>query len=706
MWSRTGVQTTSPGLAAPRHGSAPPTAEAPHEPAPGTSPVVTTTTKEPATTTAQTATETADEQVTESVPVPVPTTLSAQVQGVQRSNQDGAQRLAAAINAGSLPQVLTVLGEGMGHLLVNQVLADGGTALQSAARQGHRDIVAALLDQGAQHDPGIKTPFAPPLHRAALGGHLAVVQLLLERKVADVNSRSDSGATAFYNAIGHGFLDIAECLRSHGADMELRQKDGWSPLLSACFDGTPETVDWLLKQGVNIDQKKEPEGWTLLHAALRNARNPGVIDVLQKSNPTAFREMCNARDRSGFAPLSYAAERGMPEVVLRGLRPTTAVAPIQLTPPNYQRCWVIRCCDGDPELEDEAMDLGPEAGMEIVPYGDGVKSLSLEELKALPLRPGDSVALVCHTARHDEQHQLMARLGEHEVVPLTDLFCMLFEKNIANIFFSGCQGTLVVPPLWNRFQFDTSMRRPLDNRFEGLNITVAASDDDVIAPSACRALNLWLRDCETQRATGKAGDALQRLSELEINTLCAEGQTLVLHKREMPSVDDLTRLAPPDREAMLANLLSTYAANGDLTNVKKLVEQHGVSPNAQAAGDYSALYSASAYGHVDVVGYLVEQEGVDLNVLTDEFATPLWIACSDGNVAVVQLLLDKGADCESSDEEDWTPLHVACKKGHLEIVELLLAKGADVTATTDDGDTPLALARRAGWSKIVDALQR
>jgi ankyrin repeat protein len=66
--------------------------------------------------------------------------------------------------------------------------------------------------------------------------------------------------------------------------------------------------------------------------------------------------------------------------------------------------------------------------------------------------------------------------------------------------------------------------------------------------------------------------------------------------------------------------------------------------------------------------------------------TPLWAACTDGNAAVVELLLKAGADIDKispynslhSLQHVKTPLNAACGNDHVEIIKLLISNGADV----------------------------
>ena len=68
------------------------------------------------------------------------------------------------------------------------------------------------------------------------------------------------------------------------------------------------------------------------------------------------------------------------------------------------------------------------------------------------------------------------------------------------------------------------------------------------------------------------------------------------------------------------------------------------------------------------------------------FADPIHDAAESGDLAGVQVELDKGADVNAKDYRVMTPLHYAAANGHKEIAELLITKGADVNAR-DDGQS-------------------
>ena len=69
--------------------------------------------------------------------------------------------------------------------------------------------------------------------------------------------------------------------------------------------------------------------------------------------------------------------------------------------------------------------------------------------------------------------------------------------------------------------------------------------------------------------------------------------------------------------------------------------------------------------------------------------TPLHIACCEGDVAVVQNLIDHGADVTIPATNGSTPLHVAARNHHSAVVRLLVAAGLELSGTDQVGATAL-----------------
>ena len=81
-------------------------------------------------------------------------------------------------------------------------------------------------------------------------------------------------------------------------------------------------------------------------------------------------------------------------------------------------------------------------------------------------------------------------------------------------------------------------------------------------------------------------------------------------------------------------------------------------------------------------------------------------AIKSGNKAAVAEMIDAGAELDQQDKQGWLPLNWAAGSGQLEIVELLLERGADPLATGRDLRTPQMIALAAGHAEIVKRLRR
>ncbi|ENN74008.1 myotrophin [Dendroctonus ponderosae] len=81
--------------------------------------------------------------------------------------------------------------------------------------------------------------------------------------------------------------------------------------------------------------------------------------------------------------------------------------------------------------------------------------------------------------------------------------------------------------------------------------------------------------------------------------------------------------------------------NGDLEQVKLIVEKQHIDVNQEVDGRPSILYAAD-YGQRAVMEYLLTV-GADVNSKDKHGITPILAAIWEGHIACVELLLQKGA---------------------------------------------------------------
>lgn len=100
-------------------------------------------------------------------------------------------------------------------------------------------------------------------------------------------------------------------------------------------------------------------------------------------------------------------------------------------------------------------------------------------------------------------------------------------------------------------------------------------------------------------------------------------------------------------------------------------------------------------GDVAKVKFLLKYGGkqIAINEKNKYGLTPLQQSCLEGNLALVMLLLDHGANIEGKDNNGWSPLHFAIVSGHCNITSLLIDSYANLTCVDCKGRLPVDLAQ-------------
>ena len=115
-----------------------------------------------------------------------------------------------------------------------------------------------------------------PLMLAALRGQLELVKKLVERD-ADVNK---TGWTPLHYAATGGHVPVIEFLLEHSAYIDAESPNGTTPLMMAAMYGSPEAVKHLIQAGADL-QIKNGANMTALDFALK-ANRPNNIELMQE----------------------------------------------------------------------------------------------------------------------------------------------------------------------------------------------------------------------------------------------------------------------------------------------------------------------------------------------------------------------------------------------------------------------------------------
>lgn len=165
---------------------------------------------------------------------------------------DITEALAYAVSSwrADLPMIEFLLARGADIATVNHTDV-GPSALLSASRNGHFEVVRVLLAAGADPRPLAWTP----LMQAIAWGSLADVQAQLSAG-ADLTARDFWQRTPWLLSLQTASVAKTELLLSSGADRSDQGRCGMQPLMYALGEDTGMLL-WLIEQGFDLEAKNE-----------------------------------------------------------------------------------------------------------------------------------------------------------------------------------------------------------------------------------------------------------------------------------------------------------------------------------------------------------------------------------------------------------------------------------------------------------------
>lgn len=172
-------------------------------------------------------------------------------------------------------------------------------------------------------------------------------------------------------------------------------------------------------------------------------------------------------------------------------------------------------------------------------------------------------------------------------------------------------------------------------------------------------------------------------------------------------------LSSPSTSIFPSKTLSTSALripfsairNGDISKVKRFLDE-GCDTHATGGRFHGTfLMETCRFQNTEIVDMLIER-GAEVNTSGGGLWTPLHYAC-DGlrdMPEIVQALLRYGAELEPKDHHDRTPLHLACKRGSVQVALTLLKAGANANEADLDGRTPVHYAASKDRTEVMSKL--
>jgi ankyrin repeat protein len=511
---------------------------------------------------------------------------------------------------------------------------------------------------------------------AAMKGDKAGVQSLLKQKM-DVNAPQADGATAIQWAAYQNDLEMADLLINAGANVKTPNSDGATPLSLASINGNAAMVSKLIQAGANPNEKG-PHGETPLMYSSRNG-NVGAIKILLDAKADV-----NAKEAvRGTTALMWAVEQSHAEAaqvliaygadVKATTNPDTKGNKAYLAPTPSQRAANHAATDAakaagkeDPRgrgrgstgrggagagaSRDSAaagnndVDSADEAaaaaafGRQSDKDGGGLTSMVLaarqdcRECVKVLIEAGADVNQVTHygwtpllTATQNRHYQLAAYLLEHGANP-----------NIPNN--GGWSPLYIATDNRNIEGGDYPVRKPDMDHLEYIKLLL---DNGANANARVCGVKSTSAQCQ--------GDSTETRTNFTMQWLYEDGATPFLRA----------------------------AQSGDV-GLMNLLLAHGADPKIATANRVTALAVAAGIGWVEGVTYE-------------------WSA--EQNLEAVKLCLDLGLDPNASDDLGRAALHGAAHKGRNAVIQLLVDRGANLEAH-DDGSRDTIDGAMKGWTWI------
>lgn len=242
-------------------------------------------------------------------------------------DERGRKPLHIAQEAGDTEKIKVLLGARAVPVSVHSTVRQhGGSDSAGIQKRMEADVEAArlLLTSGAQVDEW--KDGQTPLHRAAAYGLAGMVTLLLRHR-AELNAITADyeKTTALHLAAGNGQAAVVKLLIQAGANLEVKNKNGLTPLLVAVYKGDESCIQALVTAGANVHAEDDGSYANQRGTALLIAADRGPVAAVGLL--LAAGALVSDRDDRGATPLHKAARAGSVaslELLLKGKAPVGA----------------------------------------------------------------------------------------------------------------------------------------------------------------------------------------------------------------------------------------------------------------------------------------------------------------------------------------------------------------------------------------------
>mmetsp|Transcript_25649 Transcript_25649/g.64396 ORF Transcript_25649/g.64396 Transcript_25649/m.64396 type:complete len:1380 (-) Transcript_25649:3237-7376(-) len=543
-----------------------------------------------------------------------------------------------------------------------------------AALMDGRETEAVKLLRKHPRAAAIPTAGRFPLHIAAFAGSTLLLSTLLDKRYkVDVNVTDEGGMTALLLTTMRGHLDACVTLLEHGARTDACTAHGMNALHLLCQlnvakmkDSAFTKVLTLLSMPDTVNQV-DVKGNTPLHYAVRRGVE-SVVFMLVSAGADA-----RALNRAQESPLLLAAQEGY-EAVVRILilagADRASVSDEQRESMSQGIRELLACTTSR-----KRSSTAPARPLVVKP--SKVSSVALPRLQlggcVVPL-PGNLQKRAQPPS--DACADSTVLRGGHADSSVENPTSVL---NSSSLMHSVDEEACTPPGSPTASSSETASSASLQARHRpqlSAQPSEAAFGAQLSAQTV-RESKRWQLEFESP----DSHSLIRRAASQPMLASSVQAAALLQSRLRLPSVDDLHNMAANNRSDLLQ-----VAGSRSSESVLAILQQRGQAPQpglAPRRGDVRQLHALIKQGQKSEMQKFLRKAGKEVLSQTDAMEhTALHIACRYHRREIALLLLDRWKVAPNPrDLLGFTPLLHAGKTGDLALVEVLLQRGADPTMT-------------------------
>ena len=244
-----------------------------------------------------------------------------QYKSAKAEKKEQFESLLTYIKAGEESKAEKVLKNNQSKAFINKESEEGYTPLEYALHMQLYSLARTLLEQGA--DVSIKADNPLFIQLAHSLDHYQQMQveekqkaknemfkMALKKAEAELKEKDEQGNTALHIVSLKGDEELVRLFIKYGANPEIKNKAGKTPLMIAVQEGNAKASQALIESDIELTKIQDQEKNTLLALAVIGGRTD-IVKLLTRTGAIQI----NSKNELGKTALMYASEFGEKEQV-------------------------------------------------------------------------------------------------------------------------------------------------------------------------------------------------------------------------------------------------------------------------------------------------------------------------------------------------------------------------------------------------------